>query len=152
MQTEVSTPHAVFWMPQRLMVPLFQRRYVWNEAAQWEPLWQDIVRVAERRVARPQEKPEPHFLGAVVVQQLPHSMGKLPVRTIIDGQQRLTTLQLLLDGLHAELLVAGAHLAAARIEPLGRRGTRGTVGTPCLSRTRAGRPSARTCTSTSRCS
>jgi uncharacterized protein with ParB-like and HNH nuclease domain len=90
-QTEVSTPHAVFWMPQRLMVPLFQRRYVWNEAAQWEPLWQDIVRVSERRVTRSQEKPEPHFLGAVVVQQLPHSMGKLPVRTIIDGQQRLTT-------------------------------------------------------------
>jgi hypothetical protein len=39
-------------------------------------------------------------------------------RTIIDGQQRLTTLQLLLDGLHAELLAAGATQPALRIEQL----------------------------------
>jgi hypothetical protein len=39
-------------------------------------------------------------------------------RTIIDGQQRLTTLQLLLDALHAELLAVNAQQAAMRIEPL----------------------------------
>jgi Protein of unknown function (DUF1524)/Protein of unknown function DUF262/Restriction Enzyme Adenine Methylase Associated len=39
-------------------------------------------------------------------------------RTIIDGQQRLTTLQLLLDALHAELASAGALPPAMRIEPL----------------------------------
>ena len=37
---------------------------------------------------------------------------------IIDGQQRLTTLQLLLDSLHAELVAADALAPAARIEPL----------------------------------
>jgi Protein of unknown function (DUF1524)/Protein of unknown function DUF262/Restriction Enzyme Adenine Methylase Associated len=39
-------------------------------------------------------------------------------RTIIDGQQRLTTLQLLLDALHAELLSVQALQPAMRIEPL----------------------------------
>ena len=76
------------------MVPLFQRRYVWNQDAQWEPLWQDIVRVAERRSTRPQEKPEPHFLGAVVVQQLPHSMGNSgPLDRIALFAYRTSTLE-----------------------------------------------------------
>jgi hypothetical protein len=39
-------------------------------------------------------------------------------RTIIDGQQRLTTLQLLLDALHAELLFAEQVPSAMRLEPL----------------------------------
>ena len=39
-------------------------------------------------------------------------------RTIIDGQQRLTTLQLLLDALHAELLAVGAEQPAMRVETL----------------------------------
>ena len=46
----------------------------------------------------------PHFLGAVVLQQVQKQTGQMQERTIIDGQQRLTTLQLLLDALHAELL------------------------------------------------
>jgi hypothetical protein len=41
--------------PQRLIVPLFQRRYVWNQESQWEPLWNDVIRVAERILK------EPHF-------------------------------------------------------------------------------------------
>ncbi len=32
-------------MPERLVVPLFQRPYVWNEENQWEPLWNDVARV-----------------------------------------------------------------------------------------------------------
>jgi hypothetical protein len=39
----------------------------------------------------------PHFLGAIVVDQQPNPTGFIAVRHIIDGQQRLTTLQLLLD-------------------------------------------------------
>jgi hypothetical protein len=43
----------VFMQPQRLVVPLFQRPYVWNEENQWVPLWNDIVRVADRVLAKP---------------------------------------------------------------------------------------------------
>jgi uncharacterized protein with ParB-like and HNH nuclease domain len=49
-ETQVRTPQMVFMRPQRLVVPLFQRPYVWNEENQWEPLWNDVVRVAEPSV------------------------------------------------------------------------------------------------------
>ena len=104
--------------PQRLVVPLFQRPYVWNEESQWEPLWNDVVRVADRLLKRPQDKHRPHFLGAVVLQQVQNPIGLMQTRTIIDGQQRLTTLQLLLDALHAELQSLEATAPSARIEPL----------------------------------
>lgn len=108
----------VFMQPQRLVVPLFQRPYVWNEDNQWEPLWNDFVRVADRLLTRPNDKHHPHFLGAVVLQQVQKQTGQMQERTIIDGQQRLTTLQLLLDALHAELLSVKALQPAMRIEPL----------------------------------
>lgn len=108
----------VFMQPQRLVVPLFQRPYVWNEENQWEPLWRDVVRVAERVLTSPSGKHYPHFLGAVVLQQVQKQTGQMQERTIIDGQQRLTTLQLLLDALHAELLSIEALPPAMRIEPL----------------------------------
>jgi hypothetical protein len=118
METQVRTPQAIFMMPQRLVVPLFQRPYVWNLEKQWEPLWSDIARVAERYLARPGERHAPHFLGAVVLQQTPNPSGHMQTRTVIDGQQRLTTLQLFLDALHAELIGIGANQPASRIEQL----------------------------------
>lgn len=118
METQVRTPQMVFMQPQRLVVPLFQRPYVWNEDNQWEPLWNDLVRVAERVLERSAERHQPHFLGAVVLQQVQRQTGQMQERTIIDGQQRLTTLQLLLDALHAELMRLDAQTPALRIEPL----------------------------------
>jgi hypothetical protein len=53
-----------------------------------------------------------------VLQQVQKQTGQMQGRTIIDGQQRLTTLQLLLDALHAELLSVKALQPAMRIEPL----------------------------------
>jgi len=118
MDTQVRTPHAVFMMPQRLLVPLFQRPYVWNQDLQWEPLWRDVQRVASRYLNDTQGQHQPHFLGAVVLQQVQNQAGDLQQRTVIDGQQRLTTLQVLLDAIHGELSMIGAEAAAARIEPL----------------------------------
>ena len=118
METQVRTPQMVFMQPQRLLVPLFQRPYVWNQESQWEPLWNDIVRVATRLLDHSSGTHQAHFLGAVVLQQVQNPVGLMQVRTIIDGQQRLTTLQLLLDALHAELLAVQAVTPAARIEPL----------------------------------
>jgi hypothetical protein len=118
MDTQVRTPQAIFMQPQRLLVPLFQRPYVWNEELQWEPLWKDLERVATRLLQSPQTTQAPHFLGAVVLQQLPTPTSDLQQRTVIDGQQRLTTLQLLLDALHSEIAMVGATMPAARLEPL----------------------------------
>lgn len=118
MDTQVRTPQAIFMQPQRLLVPLFQRPYVWNEELQWEPLWKDLERVANRLLTAPGVQQPPHFLGAVVLQQLQNPISGLQQRTVIDGQQRLTTLQLLLDALHSEIEQVGAAMPAARLEPL----------------------------------
>jgi hypothetical protein len=118
MDTQVRTPQAIFMQPQRLLVPLFQRPYVWNEELQWEPLWNDVERVASRLLRSPGIPQAPHFLGAVVLQQLATQTSDLQQRTVIDGQQRLTTLQLLLDAIHSEIAFVGATMPAARLEPL----------------------------------
>lgn len=103
MLTQVKSPQDVFYLPQRLLVPLFQRPYVWTQEAQWEPLWADVVRVAERLNAG--DSRAEHFLGAVVLQQQPNEIGTVSTRTVIDGQQRLTTLQLMMDAIHDQLVL-----------------------------------------------
>jgi len=77
------------------MVPFYQRAYVWTLSNQWEQLWEDIRAKAESRLNG--NKTTPHFLGAVVLDPQPRQ-GLIGVDTlhIIDGQQRLTTLQFVL--------------------------------------------------------
>jgi len=115
MQTNVRTPTEIFNQPQRLLVPLFQRPYVWNEEKQWEPLWNDVERVAGRLLTQGPDALQPHFLGAVVIQQIQNAVGDLQTRIVIDGQQRLTTLQILLDAVHAVFELRGFTHAAARL-------------------------------------
>ena len=88
---------AIFLKPVNYIVPLFQRPYVWTLDDQWEPLWQDVRTVADRQLDdTPSNDSIPHFLGAVVLEQALVQTGMIDARTVIDGQQRLTTLQLLL--------------------------------------------------------
>jgi hypothetical protein len=118
MHTDAQAPHKIFNLPQQFLVPLFQRRYRWGEEKQWDPLWRDVQRVADRLLSAGGAKVNPHFLGAVVLQNVENPVGSLQERTIIDGQQRFTTLQLLMDAVHGELLKVGAKQAAARLETL----------------------------------
>jgi hypothetical protein len=113
--TNVKSPQDIFYNPQRLLVPLFQRPYVWSKERQWEPLWQDVKRVAERLLEGHESN---HFLGAVVLQQLPNELGSLSSRSVIDGQQRLTTLQLLFDAIHGALETRGLTAFASQMKAL----------------------------------
>lgn len=79
--------------PGRLVIPVYQRPYVWTREDQWEPLWNDILWLLEGYL---DGRPRRHFLGAIVLQQLRYMPGELPSREVIDGQQRMTTLQILL--------------------------------------------------------
>ena len=62
-------------------------------------MWDDVRNTAEEFIERSflRQRPQSHFLGAVVVQQQLFGVGKIGTRLVIDGQQRLTTAQLLLD-------------------------------------------------------
>jgi hypothetical protein len=102
------TLKTLFQKPVRYIIPTFQRPYVWNQDDQWEPLWNDVRNVAEQyleefaalgegKEAMAEERTGRHFLGAVVLQQQPTGASELETRHVIDGQQRLTTLQLILD-------------------------------------------------------
>ena len=95
MKAESRTLQRIFEQSIRYCVPLFQRPYVWNQSANWEPLWEDIRRLAEQSLAKTDGN-RTHFIGAIVVEQLPGSTGSIDTRQVIDGQQRLTTLQIFL--------------------------------------------------------
>jgi hypothetical protein len=107
MKADTHTPAEIFGAPVRYLVPLFQRPYVWTMEDQWGPLWADVQTVAEQLLqATGSDGIAPHFLGAIVLEQQWSATAYLPVRHVIDGQQRLTTLQILLD---AAQLVAEQH-------------------------------------------
>ena len=117
METNVRTPLDIFNLPQHLVVPLFQRPYVWDEAEQWLPLWQDVRRLADLRLSDSYTMAT-HFLGAVVVQAQDNQTGNLPARNVIDGQQRLTTLQLLMDAAGSVLDEGGMDALSGQLQVL----------------------------------
>ena len=86
---------AIFEKKMRLEVPLFQRQYVWSKEQQWEPLWEDIARKFSEYLSGRKDAPV-HFLGAMVLDQKQTPTTHVEKRQVIDGQQRLTTLQIYL--------------------------------------------------------
>ena len=88
---------SIFETKTRLEVPIFQRQYVWNQESHWEPLWEDIERKFSEYLEGRKESPV-HFLGAMVLDQKQTPITHVGKRQVIDGQQRLTTLQIFLAG------------------------------------------------------
>lgn len=87
----------IFGHEIRHTVPLFQRPYVWSKDENWEPLWDDLRSLANRVLTNDGEHPVAgHFLGTVVLEQALSQSGSISCREVIDGQQRLTTLQIIL--------------------------------------------------------
>ncbi len=86
---------AVFEKKMRIDVPLFQRQYVWSREQQWELLWEDIVSKFSEYLDGRKDGPV-HFLGAMVLDQKQTPTTHVEKRQVIDGQQRLTTLQIFL--------------------------------------------------------
>jgi len=116
----------LFNKPVCYVVPLFQRPYVWRKSEHWGPLWEDIRLVAERLIherkrisagevdaGTAEDRTIGHFLGALVLEQMPTGSGTIERRYVIDGQQRLTTLQLFADAAHDVAAKVGS--ASARL-------------------------------------
>ena len=78
---------------KQYQVPLYQRTYSWGRD-QLDKLWEDVLQLAEDRVNRPDLT---HFMGSLVLAPSPAiSPSGVQDWLVIDGQQRLTTLSLLL--------------------------------------------------------
>lgn len=73
--------------------------------------------MTEHRLLDP-HSPATHFLGAVVVQAQDNQTGNLPGRNVIDGQQRLTTLQLLMDAAGSVLEEGGLDMLSGQLDVL----------------------------------
>ena len=97
MKVEIMNLQSLFDGNMHYVIPPFQRRYVWDEEEQWDPLWVDVRNTAESVLEDGAFKTA-HFLGAVVTQDLPwqKKIVGLQMSSVVDGQQRLTTMQLLL--------------------------------------------------------
>jgi uncharacterized protein with ParB-like and HNH nuclease domain len=129
MDANALTPRDLFDGKVCYEVPPFQRPYVWNEEDQWQPLWDDIARVTnallEADADEGSDSPSPsHFLGAVVFKYLQSASGDPSRSSVIDGQQRLTTLQLVLDAAQSVLEKHGDEQDAESLQELVLNGSR----------------------------
>src|SRR5947209_13928014 len=78
---------------KQFIIPIYQRTYSWTRE-QCEQLWNDIVRVAT------DPHINAHFIGSIVfIQRGLFMVANIPQLLVIDGQQRLSTLSLLLIAL-----------------------------------------------------
>ena len=128
MDTGILTPKALFQRDVRYIIPPFQRPYVWTKDDQWEPLWEDVRSVAENYLenlkllgndeVKAEEQTSAHFLGAVVLKQVPTATKNIDQREVIDGQQRVTTLQLFLDAIQQVCEELDLRMAAKRLAKL----------------------------------
>lgn len=111
MKAGPRTLKKLFEGGRQFRIPVYQRPYVWTLDQQWEPLWNDVANTARQfakslhaassdpqALAEAEKTARPHFLGAIVVEPIHTVVGGLETRSVVDGQQRLTTLQLLLRG------------------------------------------------------
>ncbi len=98
MDSRPFTVQQIYQDRRQYRVPFYQRPYVWNKEDQWGRLWEDIQDKADIRLEG--GKVVPHFMGAVVLEPQ-KKVGLLGVERhhIIDGQQRLTTMQYVLNAL-----------------------------------------------------
>ncbi len=124
MKADILTAKTLFQKDVQYVMPIFQRPYVWEQEDQWEPLWNDVRNVAEEyleqwekfgedKKVKAEQETGTHFLGAVVLKQQPTPTKDLEKRDVIDGQQRLITLQLLLRAAQ-KVFETGEHTSEAR--------------------------------------
>jgi uncharacterized protein with ParB-like and HNH nuclease domain len=85
MESSSKTFQQIMDSSRKYIVPPFQRDYSW-ESEQWEDLWDDIESLKEEKN---------HYMGYVVIQTQNTSDGK-KIFKIIDGQQRLTTISIII--------------------------------------------------------
>lgn len=96
---------------KRYLVPLYQRQYAWKVSPQLELLWEDIERAVEK-LASGRTSIAPHFMGAIVIAEIKTFDKQVRAYEVIDGQQRLTTFQLLLAALRDVALANKSNYAS----------------------------------------
>lgn len=89
---------------KQFQIPLYQRPYSWKKE-NWETLWEDLMSLYTGEVQGS------YFLGPIVTQSVPGAADGISPFIVIDGQQRLTTLTIILATLRNHLKKPDANMA-----------------------------------------
>src|ERR1039458_1857286 len=80
------------------VIPIYQRTYSWMER-ECRQLWDDILRTGSN------DEISAHFIGSIVyIEKGLYQVSSQSPLLVIDGQQRLTTISLILEALARNLL------------------------------------------------
>lgn len=93
-------PHILNGASQ-FVIPVFQRDYTWLAETQCAQLWRDILRASRS------QGDQGHFLGSIVYIATGDNSAGFTQWLLIDGQQRLTTITLLMVALRDHLDESG---------------------------------------------
>jgi hypothetical protein len=112
-------------------VPKYQREYTWGQK-EWEQLLQDV-----------DENDHGYFMGSLIC--VNENQGAMPgdeiIHEVVDGQQRFTTLSLLLMAIHANLATAiPLHTFADATDKEDAQGMLSNIRTKLIKRKADGRP------------
>lgn len=89
----------VLQTPRRFIVPIYQRTYSWTKGRQLDRFFDSIEDKARERIAGTRTA-FPHYMGAILLSPRgTFTFGTIPIYDVVDGQQRLTTYQLVLAAL-----------------------------------------------------
>lgn len=94
MNAESRTIRDLLGSQSQYIIPLFQRGYVWTQK-EWELLWEDLCSVAFD-VPFIRTRKITHFVGSIVMVPYDPAPGRISQFFVIDGQQRLTTITVML--------------------------------------------------------
>ena len=92
MQASETKLQKIIEGTQQYVVPLFQRSYSWKKT-EWQALWDDLEELCQA------DNPRPHFMGSIVTMPTTSVPQGVSEYVLIDGQQRLTTIFVLLAAL-----------------------------------------------------
>lgn len=90
MQAKETKLQDIIEGTKQYILPLFQRSYSWDKK-EWDILWEDLCELAEM------DNPRSHFIGSIVnmpTTSVPEGVSKY---MLIDGQQRITTVFIILS-------------------------------------------------------
>jgi len=105
----------------RFSIPKFQRSYSWD-ALQCDELWRDLMRAARAHRS--------HFMGTLIYFE--ESRDGLRELAVVDGQQRLTTVTIILAALANHLHETGEQLFGVDADHIRRTFLEGTAGAKLL--------------------
>ena len=92
MDAKAKTVQDILHSGDQYLIPYFQRHYSWQQK-HWKHLWSDLMHLLRGDSATR------HFLGPLVCTPISPMPGSPPTYQLIDGQQRITTLTVLLAAL-----------------------------------------------------